>query len=158
MTRRMPQTDLDNAAPLPIAEPVIEHVNLTVTDPERTSEMLQAVFGWRERWRGRERDGSIGIHVGGASSYVALYPPRPPAKARQWPKSRPFNHLGVEVADLEACEARVRRQGLRPYSHGEYAPGRRFYFEDLDGVEYEVVSYAGGREQAEGASDGPQAA
>ena len=32
--------------------------------------------------------------------------------------------------------------GLTPFSHGDYEPGRRFYFLDPDGVEYEVVSYA----------------
>lgn len=119
----------------------VEHINLTVSDPERTSAMLQAVFGWRERWRGLEPDGRTGLHVGGAGSYVALYPPRPPAKAEQWPRSRPFNHLGVEVPDLAAAEDRVKAQGLTPYAHAGYEPGERFYFEDWDGIEYEVVSY-----------------
>ncbi|MCC5994901.1 MAG: VOC family protein [Oceanicaulis sp.] len=157
MTRSTSDTGRETAAPVRSAEPVIEHVNLTVADPEHTSGMLQAVFGWRERWRGRESDGRIGIHVGGADSYVSLYPPRPPAKAHLWPKSRPFNHLGVEVADLEACEVRVRQLGLRPYGHGDYAPGRRFYFMDEDGVEYEVVSYAAGQGHAK-VADTPQSA
>jgi hypothetical protein len=30
---------------------------------------------------------------------------------------------------------------LRPFAHADYAPGRRFYFLDPDGIEYEVVSY-----------------
>ena len=38
-------------------------------------------------------------------------------------------------------EARVIAAGLRPYNHGDYAPGRRSYFNDPDGIEYEVVSY-----------------
>ena len=32
--------------------------------------------------------------------------------------------------------------GLTPFSHGDYAPGRRFYFFDWDGIEFEIVSYA----------------
>jgi hypothetical protein len=28
-----------------------------------------------------------------------------------------------------------------PFSHDDYDPGRRFYFLDPDGIEYEVVSY-----------------
>jgi len=124
------------------SEARVEHINLTVSDPERTSAMLQAVFGWRERWRGLEPDGRIGLHVGGEHSYVALYPPRPPAKAEVWAKSRPLNHLGVEVRDLAAAENRVKAQGLKPYAHADYEPGPRFYFEDWDGIEYEVVSYA----------------
>lgn len=122
-------------------EAVIEHINITVADPERTSAMMQAVFGWHERWRGIEPDGRIGIHVGGAGSYVSLYPPRPPAKAEAWPRSRPFNHLGVVVRDLAAAEARVKAAGLTPYAHASYEPGKRFYFEDWDAIEYEVVSY-----------------
>ena len=43
---------------------------------------------------------------------------------------------------LDATEARVVAAGLVPFSHGDYAPGRRFYFLDPDGIEYEVISYA----------------
>jgi len=47
----------------------------------------------------------------------------------------------VEVEDIGAVEAKVIAAGLTPYSHDDYAPGRRFYFNDPDGIEYEVVSY-----------------
>jgi glyoxylase I family protein len=57
-------------------------------------------------------------------------------------KSLPLNHIGVEVDDLDATEARVIAAGLTPFNHGDYEPGRRFYFFDPDGIEYEVVSYA----------------
>ena len=57
-------------------------------------------------------------------------------------KGRPLNHIGVEVDDLDAPEARVIAAGLRPFSHADYEPGRRFYFLDPGGVEYEVVRYA----------------
>jgi catechol 2,3-dioxygenase-like lactoylglutathione lyase family enzyme len=56
-------------------------------------------------------------------------------------KGRPLNHVGIEVDDLDATEARVIAAGLVPFSHGDYEPGRRFYFFDPDGIEYEVVSY-----------------
>lgn len=32
--------------------------------------------------------------------------------------------------------------GFTPFNHGDYEPGRRFYFLDGDGIEYEIVSYA----------------
>jgi len=57
-------------------------------------------------------------------------------------KGRPLNHIGVQVDDLDATEARVIAAGLLPFSHADYEPGRRFYFLDPDGIEYEVVSYA----------------
>ncbi len=56
-------------------------------------------------------------------------------------KGQPLNHIGVEVDDLDATEARVVAAGLTPFSHADYEPGRRFYFLDPDGIEYEVVSY-----------------
>ncbi len=125
-----------------MSSPRIEHVNVTVTDPERTSRLMQALFGWHVRWRGAARDGGHTIHVGSDEHYVALYTGR---DARYTPddfaKGQPLNHIGVEVDDLDVVEARVRTAGLRPFGHDDYDPGRRFYFLDPDGIEYEVVSY-----------------
>ena len=45
------------------------------------------------------------------------------------------------VDDLNAAEVAVIAEGLEPHSHASYEPGRRFYFHDRDGIEYEVVSY-----------------
>lgn len=123
-----------------LALPRIEHVNLTVSDPDSTAALLEAIFGWRERWRGPSQSGGRTVHVGSGSDYVALCTYG--AESR-FPKGRPFNHLGVEVADLDAVEARVSAAGLTPFSHADYEPGRRFYFLDPDGIEYEVVSYSG---------------
>jgi len=43
---------------------------------------------------------------------------------------------------LEAVEARVKAEGFVPHNHADYEPGRRFYFDGPDGIEYEVVSYS----------------
>jgi glyoxylase I family protein len=121
----------------------IEHVNLTVSDPDRTAILLSAIFGWNERWRGPARDGGRTIHLGSDHAYVALYtgPDGQHADAR-YPKGEPLNHVGVQVDDLGAVEARVVAAGLAPFNHADYEPGRRFYFFDPDGIEYEVVSYS----------------
>ena len=125
-----------------MSSPRIEHVNVTVTDPERTSRLMEALFGWHVRWRGAARDGGHTIHVGSDEHYVSLYTGR---DARYTPddfaKGHPLNHIGVAVDDLDVVEARVRTAGLRPFGHDDYDPGRRFYFLDPDGIEYEVVSY-----------------
>ena len=120
----------------------LEHVNVTVTDHERAARLMQAVFDWRIRWRGPARDGGETIHVGTDDHYIALYREGGAVTApTAFAKSQPLNHIGVEVDDLDATEARVLAAGLTPFSHGDYAPGRRFYFLDPDGIEYEVVSY-----------------
>lgn len=126
-----------------MSSPRIEHVNVTVTNPERTSRLMEALFGWRVRWRGAARDGGHTIHVGSDDHYVALYTGR---DVRYTPddfaKGQPLNHIGVEVDDLDTVETRVRTAGLTPFGHDDYDPGRRFYFLDPDGIEYEVVSYS----------------
>jgi hypothetical protein len=61
---------------------------------------------------------------------------------------RPLNHVGIAVDDLDDIERKVIARGLTPFGHGSYAPGRRFYFFDQDGIEFEVVSY--GQEDRDG--------
>ena len=120
----------------------IEHVNVTVRDPDRAARLMESVFGWKVRWRGPSLNGGRTIHVGSDDHYVALYTDRSRAYGEDdFRKGRPLNHIGVEVDDLDSTEARVLAAGLTPFSHGDYEPGRRFYFLDPDGIEYEVVSY-----------------
>ena len=125
-----------------MALPRIEHVNVTVSDPDRAAAIMEKLFGWKVSWQGPARDGGRTIHVGSDDHYVALYTGHDVAyTADDFAKGRPLNHIGVEVEDLDATEARVLAAGLTPFSHGDYEPGRRFYFLDPDGIEYEVVSY-----------------
>lgn len=121
----------------------IEHVNVTVADPERTAALMRTLFDWHVRWRGPAQDGGRTVHVGTSEHYVALYAASDPKRVTPiFPKGRPLNHIGVEVDDLDATEARVVAAGLTPFGHAAYEPGRRFYFLDPDGIEYEVVSDA----------------
>ena len=120
----------------------LEHVNVTVRDPARTAQLMERLFGWHVRWQGDARDGGRSIHVGSDQYYLALYSGGRTARtAEGFAKGRPLNHIGVEVEDIEAIEARVVEAGLEPYAHDDYEPGRRFYFLDPDGIEYEIVSY-----------------
>jgi glyoxylase I family protein len=122
----------------------IEHVNITVGDPDRTAAMLSAVFGWKERWRGNSALGGRTIHVGTDRDYLAVYTEEDSdGTAKTHRKGAPLNHIGIQVDDLDAVEARVIEQGLTPFSHGDYEPGRRFYFLDENGIEFEIVSYSG---------------
>jgi len=45
------------------------------------------------------------------------------------------------VDDLDAVETRVKDAGFATHSHADYEPGRRFYFNDADNIEIEVVTY-----------------
>ena len=125
-----------------MSKPRLEHVNVNVTDPERAAHLLETLFGWHVRWAGPARDGGRTIHVGSDDDYIALHTGRGVAYGpATFAKGQPFNHVGVEVDDLAAIEAKVVAAGLSPFGHDDYDPGKRFYFLDPDGIEYEVVSY-----------------
>ena len=120
----------------------LEHVNLTVSDPERTALLLERLFDWRVRWSGPAMAGGRSVHVGTADQYIALYARKDSdGAALDWPKGAPLNHVALTVDDLDEAERRVIEAGLTPFNHGDYEPGRRFYFFDPDGIEIEVVSY-----------------
>lgn len=125
----------------------LEHVNITVPDPKITAAMLVDLFGWHIRWEGASMGGDgYTVHVGSENSYVALYTgpgtQTVPKRDASYVTRGGLNHLGVVVDDLDAVEAKVKALGLTAHSHGDYEPGRRFYFHDPDGVEIEVIMYA----------------
>jgi catechol 2,3-dioxygenase-like lactoylglutathione lyase family enzyme len=120
----------------------LEHVNITVGNADRSAALLSRLFDWKVRWSGPSLAGGRTVHVGTERQYVALYM-RADADgtALAWRKGVPLNHVAVEVDDLAEAERRVVAAGLEPFSHGDYEPGRRFYFFDPDGIEFEIVSY-----------------
>lgn len=117
----------------------IEHVNLTVSDIERSAALFEKLLGWHQRWRGEAMNGGETIHVGGDATYLALYTDRQDHAGQK--KGRPMNHVGLLVDDLDAAEQIIIDHDLKPWGHDDYDPGRRFYFFDWDGIEFEVVSY-----------------
>lgn len=126
-----------------MTQAILEHVNITVGNPERTAAMLSHLFDWNIRWRGQAASGGRTIHVGTTTGYIAL------SSIKTWDgtplahgKGRPLNHVGIEVTNLDEVERRAQEFGLTPFNHGDYEPGRRFYLLDNDGIEWEIVSYA----------------
>lgn len=122
----------------------LEHVNFTVSDPQATAKRLCDLFGWHIRWQGAAIHGGKTVHVGNDANYLAIYSTgnskmQEPGKSYQTRGG--LNHIGVVVEDLDAIEAKVKAAGYTPHSHANYEPGRRFYFNDDDGIEFEVVSY-----------------
>ncbi|AUC51746.1 glyoxalase [Sagittula sp. P11] len=122
----------------------LEHVNVTVSDAEATAALLGDLLGWRVRWQGPAIHGGTSIHVGDDATYLALYSPKriDVPHDDNYSRAGSMNHIGLVVDDLDATEAKVREMGFTPHSHADYEPGRRFYFDGPDGVEYEMVSYA----------------
>ncbi len=122
----------------------LEHVNITVTDPKRSAALMDTLFGWKIRWEGEAINGGYTVHVGDEEDYIAFYTP-PKTTERNgvsYDICGGLNHVALVVDDLDAIEARVLAAGLKTSNHGDYEPGRRFYFHDHDEIEYEIVSYA----------------
>jgi len=122
---------------------ILEHINITVLDPDNYAAKLCKLFDWHIRWSGPSMDNGHTVHVGSENSYIALY-----ANTESADKMRSssctyseLNHIALTVDNLDAVEAKVIAAGYAPHNHGDYEPGRRFYFHDENGLEYEVVSY-----------------
>lgn len=125
----------------------LEHVNMTVSNPKRSAALMHDLFGWHIRWEGPSMSGGHTIHVGTDDQYLALYTNEDVKAANDgagptFQKSQPMNHVAMTVDDLDAVEAKVVAAGLKPFGHDDYDPGRRFYFFDWNGIEFEIVSYA----------------
>ena len=119
----------------------IEHVNLTVSDLDRSIALFEKLCGWKVRIRDQHGVRGEFAHVGADDTYLALWADGGDYSGQQ--KGKPMNHVGIEVNDLDAAERAVLDTGLKTFSHGQYDPGpRSFYFFDWDGIEFEVVSYA----------------
>lgn len=122
----------------------LEHVNITVSDPRKTADLLERLFDWHTRWAGPSLMGGHSIHVGDDRGYLALYSDDhvgdDPRAGRD--DLVGLNHIGVVVDDLDAIHERVTGAGIETYNFMAYDPGRRFYFRGPDDIEFEVVSYA----------------
>ena len=120
----------------------LEHVNITVTDPDATAAWMERLFGWHVRWSGAGMTTGRTVHVGDDTSYVALFTYGDAAPGNESYRTiGGLNHLAVVTDDLDAMEEKVKAEGFETGNHADYEPGRRFYFHDKDGVEVEVVSY-----------------
>ena len=122
----------------------LEHVNLTVSDLERSIDLYCSLLGLRVRWRREAGDGlPAAAHVGDDRHYIAMFQaasgaalPAPDYEAVG------LNHFGFVVDDLDAARTRLEQLGLAAHSEADYEPGRRLYFMDPDGIEVELVEYA----------------
>jgi hypothetical protein len=122
----------------------LEHLNVTVKDTHATAKMLYGLFGWEIRWEVASIHDGYSLHVGSKTSYLALYtaPKTPTPAGAKYHGCAALNHIGMIVDSLDADEQKVIARGYVPNSHQDYEPGRRFYFEDENGIEIEVISYA----------------
>lgn len=124
----------------------LEHLNITVSNPDHAAKLLCELFNWEIRWSGAAIDNGRTVHVGkpgNGSSYLALYThtdvvPTPTRGANQVAN---LNHIGILAANLNDVEKRLNKRGISIFNYANYDPGKRFYFYMDDHIEVEVISY-----------------
>lgn len=123
----------------------LEHVNLQVRDIDAMLHFLRTAFpDWRIRHDEADEDGERWVHVGNDRCYLALgMAVREPAERWVPYSGKPgVNHLGFEVADVEAVRSRLLAQGYRETTVPNAHPHRRrAYFADGEGNDWEFVQY-----------------
>jgi catechol 2,3-dioxygenase-like lactoylglutathione lyase family enzyme len=119
----------------------IEHVNLTVTDLDRSIAFYADLLDLHVRWKGPIDDARLGAHVGDDRSYLALFEANDGGAVDHDYARVGVNHFGFVVDDLDEVRARLDALGATVHLEGDYDPGRRIYFLDPDGYEVEVVAY-----------------
>ncbi|GAA0414162.1 hypothetical protein GCM10009133_23140 [Cocleimonas flava] len=121
----------------------LEHINVTVKDPDELASLFCRLFDWKIRWSGAALNNGRTVHVGSDDSYLALYTHKQAieTRSRNPEKINNLNHVGIVVSGIDEVESKVKEEGYKPFNHGEYEPGRRFYFM-VDELEIEVVDYS----------------
>ena len=119
----------------------LEHVNITVADPDHTAALLCSLFDWQVRWAGTAMQSGRAVHVGSTDCYVALFSFGDPVPGHEvsYRTRAGLNRIAVVGNDLDAAETRIKTAGYTPENHADYATGSRFYCTEENGIE--VVSY-----------------
>lgn len=123
----------------------LEHANITVTDIDESLTFYNALFDFKERWRGDvpgEHQATVrAIHIGDEHIYLALFEAERPGRAHADYTASGINHIGFVVDDIEPYRLRLEELGVQIHFEPTYSPGKRIYFYDPDGVEIELVAY-----------------
>ena len=117
----------------------LEHVNLTVSDLDRSVAFYCELLDLRVRWEGWIDENQRGAHVGDDRHYLALFEATVDGAVERDSLRPGLNHFGCVVDDLDEARHRLGRFGIRAHHEAEYEPGRRLYFLDPDGHEVELI-------------------
>lgn len=119
----------------------IEHANITVNDVDASARFYCTLFGAHIRWEGVTEAGHRAAHIGDEDTYLSLFEAASAGRVPEDYTATGFNHLGFEVDDLERYRRRLEEMGVALKREEVYAPGRRLYCFDPDGIEIELVQY-----------------
>ena len=119
----------------------LEHVNLTVSNMERSAAFYCDLLDLQVRWKGTTSDGTPAAHVGDNRFYLALFQAKEAGRAPSDYTVVGLNHFGYVVDSLDSVKRKLATLGVEPHMEHDYEPGKRLYFLDPDGIEVELVEY-----------------
>lgn len=123
---------------------ILEHVNLTVSDLQRSIDFYCRLLDLHIRWHAEPTAENQEAHIGDERTYLALFQAPEPGHADADYDRVGINHFGLVVDDLDTYRRRLAELQVTPHYEPNYEPGRRLYFYDPDGIEVELVEYAPG--------------
>lgn len=120
----------------------LEHINLTVDNPDQLAELFCELFNWKIRWSGPSKDQGYTVHVGSENRYFALYThEKSTTTGLNYLSHGMVNHIGLVVNDAQAMEQRIINKGYETTNHRNYGVCRSFYFMADQTLEIEIVYY-----------------
>ena len=125
----------------------LEHVNMTVKDLEESVHFYCELLDGEVSWRGKALNmkGVVpAAHVRLRAGYLAMFEREHGERAPYDYGPPGLNHIGFVIDDLASTRGRLERLGTPIAKEADYEPGVRLYVFDPNGIELELVSYAGG--------------
>lgn len=124
----------------------LEHINLVVSDIQKSLTFYQAAFPeWRVRdsgggdWYGKERDW---LHFGDDTSFLTLNNNADSPARDLSGHQAGVAHFAFEISDIKAMQQRLQDAGFEYRVRGDENPYRHnIYYIDPDGNEIEFVQY-----------------
>ena len=125
----------------------IRHIAITAEDPFVTAELMKQAFGLEEIGRG---DSDIAREVYLTDGYLNVAVvcwKRTPQNPEPYPEGYGLDHFGVQVDDLDAAEAKVKRLGATPQPPPKVDLSKldgRIFFEkkySIAGVKFDLSSH-----------------
>src|SRR5688500_8527897 len=113
----------------------LEHVNLTVSDLDRSITFYCDLLDFHVRWKGLIDENRLGAHVGDDRCYLALFQGADAGEVRIDYLRPGVNHFAFVVDDLDEASKRIEQLGASVHLEASYEPGRRIYTFDPDGHE-----------------------